>query len=238
MCKNGHRQVPELRSAVQLKRGKWEFTCLVDDLPLTAQWTKEDDPINPHNQYGISKYSEEKIGINLGKRYGIPTIGMRYSIVQGDRQSPYNLYSGALRIFVVHLLAGVPPTIYEDGNQMRDFINIKDVVAANMIVLKRKESEYQVFNIGGGKQWKIIDFYKAVQKILGKDLSPTIGGFRVGDTRHIFSDIEKIKGFGFTPRYSVWDSIKEYSTWVQTLPTFDRMIKHAKQTMHHKGVIQ
>ena len=80
-------------------------------------------------------YGEEMVAINLGRRYGIPTVALRYSIVQGPRQSVYNAYSGACRIFCLSYLLGVAPTLYEDGGAIRDYVNIDDVVDANVLVL-------------------------------------------------------------------------------------------------------
>lgn len=238
-CKKGHIIFPGQRNVADLTRKKWDFSCPKDGSLLVQEWVNEEDFINPHNQYGISKYAQEKIAINLGKRYGIPSIAMRYSIVQGSRQSPFNLYSGALRIFVVNLLAGISPTIYEDGNQIRDFVNIHDVVKANLVVLENKKADYEVFNVGGGKKWKVIDFYNAVAKTLKSDLEPCLdNSFRSGDTRNIASSINKIKKIGFAPQFSVEDSIKEYTEWVQMLPYFKRMVAKSKKTMKEKGIIQ
>ena len=223
-CKKDHIVFPSLRMIEDLKKKKWDFYCPYHKLSLTPQWVIEKDFIDPHNQYGISKYSQEKIGLHLGKRYQIPTVAMRYSIVQGPRQSPFNLYSGALRIFVTHLLAGKPPTIFEDGNQIRDFVNIHDVVFANMLVLENKKANYEVFNVGGGKKWTVNEFYKIVQKVLKTDIEvKRDGSFRVGDTRHIFSSIEKIKKFGWKPKHSIEDSIKSYAKWVKTMPNFKKI---------------
>ena len=90
---------------------------------------------NPQNAYGMSKLGEEMVAINLGRRYGIPTVALRYSIVQGPRQSVYNAYSGACRIFCLSYLLGRAPTLYEDGAAIRDYVNIDDVVDANVHVL-------------------------------------------------------------------------------------------------------
>ena len=90
---------------------------------------------NPQNAYGMSKLAQEMIAINLGRRYGIPTVALRYSIVQGPRQSVYNAYSGACRIFCLSYLLGQAPVLYEDGEAIRDYVNIEDVVDANVLVL-------------------------------------------------------------------------------------------------------
>lgn len=238
-CKKGHAIMPSSRTMDDLKRKKWNFICSYDSLLLTPQWAKEDAVLKPHNQYGISKYSEEKIALNIGKKYGIPTIAMRYSIVQGPRQSPFNLYSGALRIFVIHMLANKSPVIFEDGNQIRDFVNIYDVVGANILVMESKKTDYQIFNVGGGRKLTVLEFYRVVKKVLNSSIIPSIPGtFRVGDTRHIFSNIQKIKSIGFEPRHTIEDSIGDYAQWVQTLPYFERMLSASSKTLIRKGVVR
>ena len=64
---------------------------------------------NPQNAYGMSKLGEEMVAVNLGRRYDIPTVALRYSIVQGPRQSVYNAYSGACRIFCLSYMQGIAP---------------------------------------------------------------------------------------------------------------------------------
>src|SRR5262249_22658821 len=125
---------PVIRSDEQLREGRWDHHCPQCDAPMQHLPTPEGQP-NPQNQYALSQYAEETIALTLGKRYGIPSVAMRYSIVQGARQSVRNAYSGAMRIFCQHLHAGSNPTIYEDGAQVRDYVNIHDVVAANLLVL-------------------------------------------------------------------------------------------------------
>ena len=93
---------------------------------------------NPQNAYGMSKLGEEMVAVNLGRRYDIPTVALRYSIVQGPRQSVYNAYSGACRIFCLSYLQGMPPTLYEDGRVIRDYVNIDDVVDAQRPRARRR----------------------------------------------------------------------------------------------------
>lgn len=230
-CTNRHVIYPTQRSIEDLKKQKWDFVCPPDGSLLTPQWVNENDVIDPHNQYGISKYSQEKIALHLGKRYKIPSVALRYSIVQGERQSPYNIYSGALRVFVTHLLAGKSPIIFEDGNQIRDFVNIHDAVAANLLVLEKKGADYQAFNVGGGKKWTVLEFYKRVQKVLRSNVNPKMKSyFRLGDTRHIFSNNKKIETLGFKIKHTVDESIRSYADWIQKLPQFNKVIKNVLQT--------
>ena len=123
---------------------------------------------NPQNAYGMSKLGEEMVAINLGRRYGIPTVALRYSIVQGPRQSVYNAYSGACRIFCLSYLLGMAPTLYEDGGAIRDYVNIDDVVDANVLVLDgRAAPAGRVFNVGGGKAVTTREFAEIVQRQYG-----------------------------------------------------------------------
>ena len=122
---------PDPRSLGQLERGEWELRCPKCGGKIKMELTDE-ARVNPQNQYAISKYSQELIGLALGQRYGIPTVCLRYSIVQGPRQSPYNLYSGALRTFALSTYFKKGSVIYEDGLQLRDYVNIEDAVRANL----------------------------------------------------------------------------------------------------------
>ena len=165
---------------------------------------------NPQNPYGMSKYAEEMVAINLGKRYGIPTVALRYSIVQGPRQSVYNAYSGACRIFNLHYLLGGAPTLYEDGQAIRDYVNIHDVVDANVLVLDDDRADRP----GLQRRRRHAVHHAGVRR--GRAPATTArtgrrritGEYRFGDTRHICSDIDALEAAragrrGGTPAESV-----------------------------------
>ena len=155
---------------------------------------------NPQNADGMSKYGEEMVAVNLGRRYGIPTVALRYSIVQGPRQSIYNAYSGACRIFCLHYLSGGAPTLYEDGQMIRDYVNIRDVVAANELVLTDERAVGRVFNVGGGVAYTTSQFADAVRTHYASDQVARVSGeYRFGDTRHIHSDISALCSLGWKP---------------------------------------
>jgi len=169
--------------------------------------------LTPTNSYGLSKEAIEHLALRLGKTYGIPTTLFRYSIVQGPRQSPRNLYSGALRIFTLQALAGKPITVYEDGKQTRDFVNISDVVAANLLALKNKKTDFEIFNVGGGRAYRVADFAKTVKEVVSSKSPIVIGGFRRTDARHSVSDVSKLKKLGWKPRFSTEKSVHDYAEW-------------------------
>src|ERR1700722_19050242 len=149
-CPADGEQLPGMRTEAALAAGQWDIPCPQCGGPLEMRATPE-RVSNPQNAYGMSKYGEEMVAINLGRRYGIPTTALRYSIVQGPRQSVYNAYSGACRIFCLSYLLGRAPTLYEDGAAIRDYVNINDVVDANLLVLSDPLAVGRVFNVGGGQ---------------------------------------------------------------------------------------
>ncbi|MBI4059634.1 NAD-dependent epimerase/dehydratase family protein [Candidatus Giovannonibacteria bacterium] len=219
---------PELRNSKDLKSKKFEIVCdhgkpfdAAQGKPAKFLPFKEDQALNPTNSYGLSKEALERLALKFGKTYGVPTTILRYSVVQGARQSPRNLYSGALRIFVTQALRGKPITVFEDGEQVRDFVNIKDVVAANLKVLENEKADFEIFNVGGGRPWSVLRFAELVKKITGSKSQIKIGDFRRTDTRHAVSDISKLKKLGLSrrnrrgwrPRFGPEDSVREYLEW-------------------------
>ena len=106
VCPEDGEQLPGMRPEKDLVAGHWEVSCPRCGGPVEMQLSPERIS-NPQNAYGMSKLGEEMVAVNLGKRYGIPSVALRYSIVQGPRQSVYNAYSGACRIFCLSYLQGV-----------------------------------------------------------------------------------------------------------------------------------
>lgn len=229
---------PGQRSLEDLRSGRWEYRCSRCSRTLALARTRESDPLNAHNSYGLSKIAMESMAFRLGARYGLPTVCLRYSIVQGARQSPRNFYSGALRIFVLQALAGLPLTVYEDGLARRDFVNVHDVVDANLTVLLDWRANQQAFNVGGGRTLTVTEFGRRVRQIVNPASAPLITGeFRFGDTRHIYSDTAKLRRLGWKTRRTALDSIREYADWLCRQPLLRTLVSRAADDMRRKGVL-
>jgi dTDP-L-rhamnose 4-epimerase len=228
---------PEPRSVEQLQQGKWEISCNICGKEMRPLLIDEGTS-NPHTAYGISKYAIELLAINLGKRYSIPTVAMRYTYVQGPRNSFYNAYSGICRIFALRLLNGLPPIIYEDGKQLRDYINVNDVAKANVLVMEREDANYQVYNVGGGKAITVLEFAKIMLDKFGSDMKPLITGeFRLGDTRHTVSDISKLRKLGWEPTIPVEQNVEEYITWIKQQSDTKEYFRESEKLMKDQNVI-
>ena len=237
-CPVDGEQVPDMRPEKALAAGQWDIPCPLCGGPLEMQVTPERIS-NPQNAYGMSKLGEEMVAINLGRRYGIPTVALRYSIVQGPRQSVYNAYSGACRIFCLSYLLGTPPTLYEDGGAIRDYVNIDDVVDANVLVLEDDRAAGRVFNVGGGKAVTTREFADVVMRQYGSsDPAVVTGEYRFGDTRHIVSDISALRALGWEPKRTPAESVAAYAEWLEGMDGLDGVLTEANARMRALGVVR
>ena len=229
--------VPDARPIDQLTRGKWEILCPAcggDMAPLLIQETT----ISPGTAYGISKYAIELLADRLGRRYGIPTVCMRYTYVQGPRNSFYNAYSGIARRFALRILHSLPPVVYEDGCQLRDYINVRDVARANVLVIEDDRADHQVFNVGGGRAVTVLEIASLMLRAFGCRLEPIIPGeFRLGDTRHTISDISRLQALGWEPAIPVEQNIVEYAEWIREHAGKREYLEEAERVMRENGVL-
>ncbi|MBL0333116.1 MAG: SDR family NAD(P)-dependent oxidoreductase [Chlorobiota bacterium] len=236
--KNGLIVSPTLRLNNQLEKGNWNI-CDENGNQLEWLWCNENHA-NPPNAYAMSKFSQEQQALCFGRRYEIPSVALRYSIVQGSRQSFYNAYSGACRIFSLSYFFDKAPTIYEDGLQLRDFVNINDVVDANILVLENDKTNYEVYCVGGGKAYSLIEFCNCVAKAFDKEhILPYIPGeYRFGDTRNACSDISKLKKLGWQPKRSIIDSVNEYKDYLKEQTDLDDILDFAEKTMKKMNIVR
>ena len=235
---DGNEVLPDMRLEEDLKKGIWEPRPPEGKEIYCARTPERIS--NPQNPYGMSKIAEEMFALQLGKRYGIPSVAMRYSIVQGSRQSFYNAYSGACRIFCLAFHQGKEPQIYEDGNQIRDFVNIHDVVDANLLVLEDDRANYEMFNVGGGAPITVKHFAETVAEVFGiQDYEPKpCGKYRFGDTRHIWSDISKLESLGWKPTRTIYDSVSEYKEWLNSASSVENIIEYCSKKMEELNVLR
>jgi dTDP-L-rhamnose 4-epimerase len=231
-------QLPGMRAERALRAGEWDIPCPECGGKLEMQATPERIS-NPQNAYGMSKLAQEMAAVNLGRRYDIPTVALRYSIVQGPRQSVYNAYSGACRIFCLSYLLGVPPTVYEDGAAIRDYVNIDDVVDANVLALDDERAVGQVLSVGGGAAITTSEFADIVRRQYGSDQpSAVTGEYRFGDTRHILSDITALRRLGWQPRRDPTDSVQAYAEWLAGMAGLEDVLAEATARMRALGVVR
>jgi dTDP-L-rhamnose 4-epimerase len=230
---------PGQRSETQLRAHHWDLDCPDCHGALQPEPTPEEAAIQPHNSYAMSKHSQEQLALSLGERYGLPTVALRYSITQGARQSYRNAYSGAMRIFAMQALAHQPLTVYEDGQQLRDFVNVGDVARANLLVFEEARANYQAFNVGGGRASTVLAFAECVAERAGTGSQPQVTGeYRFGDTRHIVSDISRLRDLGWQPQGTLAGNADEYLAWASRQPDFRNYADEARAYMRRVGAVR
>jgi dTDP-L-rhamnose 4-epimerase len=197
---------------------------------------------SPGTTYGISKYAVELLADRLGRRYSIPTVCLRYSCVQGTRNSFHNAYSGVARIFALRLMHGLAPVCFEDGQQRRDYVNVRDVAQANVMVMEDERADYQVFNVGGKRPVTVLELARIMMAEFGAaaaQLEPLVPGqFRLGDTRHTVSDVSRLEALGWQPTIPVEQNVQEYVAWIREQRTTTEFLHEADRIMREQRVIQ
>jgi nucleoside-diphosphate-sugar epimerase len=168
----------------------------------------------PLSPYAADKLAAETYAKVFHDVYGIETVSLRYFNVYGPRQK-YGPYSGVISIYINLLQENEPLLIIGDGNQTRDFVNVKDVVEANIKALTKPKAAGEVFNISTGEATTIIKLSETIQQIMGKtDLKPVYVEPRPGDIMHSYGDISKAqRKLGYKPRVQLEKGLNELIKW-------------------------
>jgi len=225
------------RTPEQLKKSDWEMRGRDGDV-LEPVPTPESKTPALASVYALSKYDQERMCLMIGRAYGIPSVALRFFNAFGTRQALSNPYTGVLAIFASRLLNDNPPLIYEDGNQKRDFVSVRDVAEACRLAMTVPEAAGHVFNIASGRQYRVKDVASLMARVLGKPgIEPQVSGkYRVGDIRHCFADISLAgRVLGFEPRVPLEDGIEELAAWLQEQTATDR-VAEANEELARRGL--
>ena len=173
----------------------------------------EDDVLDPISPYAVSKLAGEFYCRVFYRVYGLETVVLRYFNVYGPRQV-YGPYSGVISIFINRLLRGEPPVIFGDGNQVRDFVFVEDVVEATLLAMFSKNAVGGVFNVGSGRCTSVNELAKLLIELMGVDVEPVYSDPRPGDIRYSCADISRAKEvLGFEPKVSLKEGLLRTIEW-------------------------
>jgi len=206
--------------------------------PLTPVPTPETKMPALSSVYALSKYDQERLCLMTGRAYNLPVVALRFFNAYGTRQSLSNPYTGVLAIFASRLLNGNPPLIFEDGMQKRDFVHVSDVARACRLALEIENARDQVFNIGSGRQYTVLEIARAMAEAVGRPhIRPEVTGkYRVGDIRHCFSDITLARRvLGYEPAMSLERGLTELASWLEGQVAHDR-VADAREELAARGL--
>jgi dTDP-L-rhamnose 4-epimerase len=212
---------PGPRAVADLEAGRFDPPCPRCGRALAPQSVPEDAPLDPRNVYAATKlHQEHLLSAFARERDGIRAVALRYHNVYGPRMPRDTPYAGVASIFRSALEGGVSPRVFEDGEQLRDFVGVVDVARANVLALEAGDGVHGAFNIASGTPRSVGDMARALAAAIAGGPQPTVTGeFRRGDVRHVFAAPDRAREvLGFTAETGLQDGMAEFAHAVLRRP--------------------
>src|SRR5258706_3333425 len=176
-----------------------------EDMPLV-----EDSQLKQLSPYASSKRVDEMYAELYTRSFGLEVVALRYFNVYGPRQRPDSIYAAAVPIFIRRMLDNKPITIFGDGGQTRDLINVHDVVQANLLASQHSAAPGQIFNVCTGKETRLLDLLDVLYKIFPTAPKHVYAEPRAGDIyRSVGSPKRAMEMLGFSPKVTLTEGLKE-----------------------------
>lgn len=229
---------PTVRPVEQLRVGDWAVHCPICGEVTKSVPTPENAPVGGETVYGLTKVDQEKLVLLWGKQSGVPTVALRYSCTFGPRQSIFNPYTGVIAIFCTRLLNDLPPVLYEDGEQTRDFSFVEDIARANLLAADTDKLDGFPVNVGSKKGVTIREVAEQISEALGIRIAPEAKGeFRPGEMRHLTSDTHRIQAAGYKPQVDLATGIGCYLEWIRSQADVKDYFSEAADILRNKGIV-
>ncbi|WP_343614803.1 NAD-dependent epimerase/dehydratase family protein [Novosphingobium sp.] len=234
----GNRVMPQTRAREQLQQRQWDVMG-PDGERLIPVPTRETKLLQPTSIYAVNKRDHEEMFLAVGRALDIPTVALRLFNAYGSRQALSNPYTGVAAIFISRLLNDSAPLVFEDGEQMRDFVHVRDVANAFATVLDSDKRLWDVFNVGSDRPIAIHDMAHVLARLLQKNIAPQIlHQYRVGDIRHCFGDLSKLRDtFGVTPQVDFETGMGELIDWVRSTEKPVDKSESSLSELREKGLV-
>ncbi|HQX00988.1 MAG TPA: SDR family NAD(P)-dependent oxidoreductase [Anaerolineales bacterium] len=176
-----------------------------DAMPLV-----ENTPLKQLSPYAVSKRIDEMYAELFTNQFGLEVAALRYFNVYGPRQRPDSMYAAAVPIFIRRMLDNKPITVYGDGGQTRDLINVRDVVQANLLASQHPAAPGQIFNVCTGVETRILDLLDILYELFPNAPKHIHAETRAGDIYRSIGTPKKIKDtLGFDPKVTLAEGLKE-----------------------------
>ena len=181
------------------------------ELPLRESMAP--DPISP---YGVAKLAAERYCVSFSRVYdSFETVVLRYFNVFGPRQDPTSQYAAVVPLFITAIAAGEPVTIFDDGEQSRDFTYVDNVVAANLLAADAAGANGRIFNISGGTPTSVNELAVTIGRLLGKPVERRYLPARPGDLRNSWADVSEARSLlGFEPQVELEEGLRRTADYL------------------------
>lgn len=217
-CAEHGRQRPGPRPLDQLRAGRFDVTCPQCARPLDWETVPEDARLEPRSSYAASKVAQEHYASAWARQTGSSVIALRYHNVYGPGMPRDTPYAGVAAFFRSAIERGEAPTVFEDGAQMRDFVHVSDIAAANRLAVEQVVDyggdRFEAFNVCSGRPVSIGRVAELVASGTEAGRPPVVtGGFREGDVRHIVASPSRAaEQLGFTAAVTPDDGLRAFAT--------------------------
>jgi dTDP-L-rhamnose 4-epimerase len=227
---------PGLRPEGQLARREWDVLA-ADGTRLEPEPTAETKPLRPTSIYAITKRDHEEMFLAVGAAYGIPAVALRFFNVYGERQALSNPYTGVAAIFASRLLNDRAPVVFEDGQQTRDFVEVRDIARCCALALERDGADGRTLNVGTGVPTSILEVARVIAGGLGKDIEPEVRNeYRAGDIRHCYADTGLANELlGFRAEIPFEAGMQELLAWLEGQEATDS-VDAAREALVARGL--
>ena len=206
---------PDVRSVNDLKSGLFDPSCPVCGSTAQVIPTPESSPLHPTSFYGLTKQVQEQMVLMFCGSAGLAGYALRYQNVYGPGQSLKNPYTGILAIFSNLARRSEDISIFEDGEETRDFVYIDDVIEATWRCISPESIGRAVYNVGSGLPTSVMTVAEEIVEYFGGDSTVSVtGAFREGDIRHNIADLELIeRELGYRPKWKFSDGLGKFLAW-------------------------
>jgi dTDP-L-rhamnose 4-epimerase len=210
---------PAPRRSTDLERGAFEPPCPTCGAPLTAESVPEDAPADPRNVYAATKVHQEHLLAAFTREHRVASTSLRYHNVYGPRMPRDTPYAGVAAIFRSALERGDAPMVTEDGRQMRNFVHVRDVAAANLAAIDRPGDAggHRAFNVASAEPRTVGAMAEAVATAFGASPGsatwPQVTGrYRLGDVRHVFASTDRAAAeLGYASGVSFDEGMRDFA---------------------------
>jgi UDP-glucose 4-epimerase len=203
--------VTVLKAAVDAKVRRLVYAAsssAYGDQPTSSK--RETDLPQPLSPYAAAKLAGEYYLQAFYHSFGLETVGLRYFNVFGPRQDPDSPYSAVIPIFVTRLLSGIPPIVYGDGQQSRDFTFVSNVVQGNLLASQASGVAGKIINLADGRQTTLLRLLELLGQMLGTTTKTDFQPARVGDVRESLADVTLArKLLGYSPGVTLEDGLRQ-----------------------------